>query len=75
MGKPVEARNEETYDMVIEALKVGYRHIDTASGYGNEEAVGKAVRDSGVPREEIFVVTKLPSVFYLSIELKAIGVS
>jgi methylglyoxal/glyoxal reductase len=41
------------------ALKVGYRHIDTASFYGNEEDVGRAIRDSGVPREEVFVTTKL----------------
>lgn len=41
------------------ALEVGYRHIDTASLYGNEEGVGRAVRMSGVPREEIFVTTKV----------------
>ncbi len=41
------------------ALDVGYRHIDTAAFYGNEDSVGKAVRDSGVPREKIFVTTKL----------------
>ena len=44
---------------VREALGVGYRLIDTASSYGNEEAVGNAIRRSGVPREEIFVTTKL----------------
>jgi diketogulonate reductase-like aldo/keto reductase len=37
---------------------VGYRHIDTAQAYGNEESVGKALRDSGVPREEVFIATK-----------------
>jgi glycerol 2-dehydrogenase (NADP+) len=62
MGSPVEGMNQETYDMVTDALKVGYRHIDTAGGYGNEEAVGAAVRDSGIPRGEIFVTTKLPLV-------------
>lgn len=41
------------------ALEVGYRHIDTAAIYGNEEGVGQAIRESGVPREEIFVTTKL----------------
>ena len=41
------------------ALELGYRLIDTAAAYGNEEAVGKAIRASGVPREEIFLVTKL----------------
>ena len=42
------------------ALDVGYRHIDTATMYGNEREVGRAVRDSGVPREQVFVTTKLP---------------
>lgn len=41
------------------ALEYGYRHIDTAAVYGNEESVGKAIRESGIPREEIFVTTKL----------------
>jgi diketogulonate reductase-like aldo/keto reductase len=40
------------------ALEVGYRHIDTAQAYGNEGSVGKALRDSGVPREDVFVTTK-----------------
>jgi diketogulonate reductase-like aldo/keto reductase len=40
------------------ALELGYRHIDTAQMYGNEESVGRAIRDSGVPREEIFITTK-----------------
>jgi len=44
---------------VTHALSVGYRHIDTAAFYGNEEDVGRAVRESGVPRSDIFVVTKL----------------
>ncbi len=44
---------------VLFALEVGYRHIDTATMYGNESEVGDALRDSGVPREEIFVTTKL----------------
>ncbi len=45
--------------VVGQALEAGYRLIDTAAGYGNEEAVGKAIRAGGVPREEIFVTTKL----------------
>jgi len=57
MGKPGES--DIAYKMVQDALKLGYRQIDTAFGYGNEEAVGKAIRDSGIPREEIFVTTKL----------------
>ena len=43
---------------IITALEAGYRHIDTAQGYGNEATVGAAVRASGIPREEIFVTTK-----------------
>lgn len=46
-------------DSVKEALACGYRHIDTATSYGNEAAVGRAIRKSGIPREEIFVTTKL----------------
>ncbi|EMC60560.1 aldo/keto reductase [Streptococcus mutans OMZ175] len=48
-----------TYQAVAEALKAGYRHIDTAAAYMNESDVGKAVRDSGIAREEIFVTSKL----------------
>lgn len=44
---------------VLDALEAGYRHIDTAAAYGNEEAVGKAIKKSGIPRKEIFVTTKL----------------
>jgi diketogulonate reductase-like aldo/keto reductase len=45
-------------DAVRWALEAGYRHIDTAQAYGNERSVGRALRDSGVPREEIFITTK-----------------
>jgi diketogulonate reductase-like aldo/keto reductase len=45
-------------DAVRWALELGYRHIDTAQAYGNEPSVGRALRDSGVPREEVFVTTK-----------------
>ncbi|GJE99050.1 aldo/keto reductase [Phanerochaete sordida] len=48
-----------TKEMCLNALKVGYRHLDTAPGYGNERYVGEAIRESGIPREEIFVTTKL----------------
>ena len=51
---PTECENS-----VFEALKVGYQLIDTAAAYMNEEAVGRAVRRSGVPREELFITTKL----------------
>jgi diketogulonate reductase-like aldo/keto reductase len=45
-------------DTVRSALELGYRHIDTAQAYGNEEGVGQALRDSGVPRDEVFITTK-----------------
>ena len=51
----------ETYDSVTTALEAGYRHIDTARAYDNEQSVGRAIRDSGIPRDEIFVTTKLPA--------------
>lgn len=44
---------------VKDAIRLGYRHIDTASAYGNEASVGQAVRESGVPREELFITSKL----------------
>ena len=50
---------EDTQRAVEDALEVGYRHIDTATGYNNEAEVGAAVRASGLPREEVFVTTKL----------------
>src|SRR4030095_3436974 len=48
----------ECVDAVRWALELGYRHIDTAQAYGNEASVGQALKESGVPREEIFVTTK-----------------
>lgn len=48
----------ECVDAVRWALELGYRHIDTAQAYGNEESVGQALRESGVPREEVFLTTK-----------------
>jgi 2,5-diketo-D-gluconate reductase A len=50
---------EDTADAVREALEVGYRHIDTAEMYGNEEGVGEAVRSSGLDRADVFVTSKL----------------
>lgn len=49
----------ECEEAVVQAIQTGYRLIDTASAYGNEEAVGRAIRRCGVPREELFVTTKL----------------
>ena len=50
---------EETERCVSEAIEIGYRSIDTAQAYGNEEGVGKAIEQSGIPREEFFVTTKI----------------
>ncbi len=50
---------EEVENSIKSALETGYRHIDTAALYGNERGVGKAIRASGVPREEIFLTTKV----------------
>lgn len=50
---------EETTDAVLEALKVGYRHIDTAAAYANERGVGEAIAQSGIPRDELFIETKV----------------
>jgi 2,5-diketo-D-gluconate reductase A len=52
-------RPEDTVKAVTSALEIGYRHIDTAQMYGNEREVGVAVRDSGLPREDVFVTSKL----------------
>lgn len=54
----------ETKDAVLTALEVGYRHIDTAEMYGNEKEVGEAIEASGIPREEIFVTSKLNNGFH-----------
>ena len=52
--------NDDDTQIVIEkALAMGYRHIDTAAYYDNEEAVGKAIKSSGIPREEVFITTKV----------------
>lgn len=53
------APTEDCYKACLYALKCGYRHIDTAENYKNEEAVGRAIKDSGINREEIFITSKL----------------
>jgi 2,5-diketo-D-gluconate reductase A len=55
-----QLRGQHAYEAVRAALDTGYRHLDTATMYGNEAEVGRAVRDSGLPREEVFITTKLP---------------
>ena len=61
-----EVRGEEGCRCIRQALEVGYRLLDTARMYGNEEMVGRAVRQSGLPREDVFITTKLyrPSAGY-----------
>ena len=53
--------NEDAYQATLDAIKAGYRHIDTAQGYRNEEAIGRALKDAKIDREDIFVTSKLPS--------------
>ena len=50
---------EQTQQVVEQAVATGYRHLDTAASYANEEAVGAAIKASGIPRDELFVTTKL----------------
>jgi len=53
--------NEAVVNAVQTAIKIGYRHIDTAVGYGNERGVAQGIKESGVPREQIFITTKIPA--------------
>ena len=55
-----QADGDAGYRAVRHALDVGYRHVDTATGYGNEDQVGRAVADSGLDRADVFLTTKLP---------------
>jgi diketogulonate reductase-like aldo/keto reductase len=55
-----QIRGAAAYEAVRDALEAGYRHIDTATMYGNEAEVGRALADSGVSRDEVFLTTKLP---------------
>ncbi|MCZ2805874.1 aldo/keto reductase [Modestobacter sp. VKM Ac-2983] len=59
-----QIKPEDTVEATRTALEVGYRHIDTAEMYGNEAEVGEAVRQSGIPREEVFVTSKLNNGFH-----------
>jgi 2,5-diketo-D-gluconate reductase A len=54
-----QIKPEDTVKATTSALEIGYRHIDTAQMYGNEREVGQAVRESGIPREDVFVTSKL----------------
>ena len=57
------ADGEECYSACLKALKAGYRHIDTALAYGNEQSVARAIADSGLDRKGVFITTKLPADF------------
>ena len=51
----------KAYNSVMYALNAGYTHIDTANAYGNEKSVGKAIKDNGIKREDVFITTKIPA--------------
>lgn len=51
--------DDHVYETILKAIEIGYRHLDTAAIYGNERSVGRAIKDSGIPRKEFFVVSKL----------------
>ncbi|KAA8907640.1 hypothetical protein TRICI_004931 [Trichomonascus ciferrii] len=59
-----QSTEQEGYDAVMAAIKAGYKHIDTAWLYGNEEVIGHAIKDSGVNREDLFITTKLWNCFH-----------
>ncbi|MBQ7673429.1 MAG: aldo/keto reductase [Alphaproteobacteria bacterium] len=53
------AEGDESYNSVLTTLKTGYRHIDIARAYQNERSVGKTIKDSGIPRDQIWLTSKL----------------
>src|SRR5207244_2788044 len=55
---------EQTAEVVHQAFEVGYRHIDTAEMYGNEQEVGEAIKASGIPRDELWITSKLNNGFH-----------
>jgi len=64
-------KGDDAYQSVLTALELGYRHIDTAQIYGNEQDVGRAIRDSGIKAKELFVTTKIWTEFLNKNKLKA----
>lgn len=74
-----QLKGDECYEACLVALEAGYRHIDTATVYGNEAEVGRALADSGLPREDVFVTTKYnprsgrPELDVLGRSLEALG--
>lgn len=75
-----QSKPNEVREAVKAALQAGYRHIDTALAYGNEHEVGQGIKDSGVPRDEIWITTKLDNPWHKRVEegiessLKSLGV-
>jgi len=75
-----QSQPNQVREAVKIALQKGYRHIDTALAYGNEHEVGQGIKDSGVPREEIWITTKLDNPWHHRVEdgitssLKSLGV-
>jgi 2,5-diketo-D-gluconate reductase A len=75
-----QLKGDECYEACLAAFEAGYRHVDTATMYGNEAEVGRALADSGVPRDEVFVTTKYnprsgrPELDVLGRSLDALGV-
>ena len=59
IGTFMQPSDEVCEQSCLTALKAGYRHIDTAHAYGDERGVGRAVKESGIPREEIWITSKL----------------
>ncbi len=59
-----QIKPDETRAATLDALEIGYRHIDTAEMYGNEKQVGEAVRESGIPRSKVFVTSKLNNTYH-----------
>lgn len=55
-----QSEGDDAYRAVLHALEAGYRHVDTATAYGNQSQVGRALAESAVPRDDVFVTTKLP---------------
>ncbi|OJJ31385.1 hypothetical protein ASPWEDRAFT_45325 [Aspergillus wentii DTO 134E9] len=74
LGTRKPKKPAQVYQAVLAALKAGYRHIDTAYSYQNEHQVGQAIRDSGIPRDQIWITTKLDNRWHNRVE-KAISTS
>ena len=56
-----QVKKEDAKRVVLESLEAGYRHIDTAIAYGNEAEIGEALKETSIPREELFITSKIPA--------------